>query len=59
MKKEFVVLTETPIDTQKKIRQWVSTGYEIEIVAQHTEKDRNTGIILKLITSLWRNNVNI
>ena len=54
MKKEFVVLTDTPIDTQKKIRQWVSTGYDIEIVAQHAEKDRNTGKIVNLITSLWR-----
>jgi len=54
MKKEFVILRETPIDTQKKIRQWVSTGYDIEIVAQHVERDQRTGAILWLLTSLWR-----
>ena len=32
--KELVVLNESPSDTQKKLRQWLSTGYKIEILAQ-------------------------
>jgi len=50
--KEFVVLTETPQDTQKKIRQWLSSGYHIEIVAQ-TAIMSNTNDIY-VITSLYR-----
>ena len=54
MKKELVILEETVIDTQKKIRTWVSSGYEIEIVAQHLIKDASTSGTTVLITSLWR-----
>ena len=54
MKKEFTILKATPADTQKKIRQWVSAGYDIEIVAQHAGRDQRTGNILWLLTSLWR-----
>jgi hypothetical protein len=31
---EFLVLTEKPADTQKKIKQWVSTGYQVTIINQ-------------------------
>ncbi len=33
-KEEFTILNESPADTQKKIRQWVSTGYKITIINQ-------------------------
>ena len=31
--KEFICMEETVGDTQKKIRQWVSIGYTINIIA--------------------------
>ncbi len=31
---EFMVMVELPTDTQKKIKQWLSTGYEITIISQ-------------------------
>jgi len=54
MKKEFVVLEESPIDTQKKIRQWVSQGYKIEIVAQNIMVIDRLYQQYLIVTSLWR-----
>jgi len=51
MKKEFICFEETVIGTQKKIRQWVSSGYKIEIIAQNI---LNSGSEAKVVTSLWR-----
>ena len=50
-KREFICMIETYTDTQKKIRQWESTGYEVYIVSQNTEVFDNKIVI---ITSLWR-----
>ena len=52
MTKEFVCMQETAIDTQKKIRQWLSTGYTIEFLAQSSTTDGlgNTTVV----TSLFR-----
>jgi len=33
---EFIVLTESTTDFQKKIKQWLSTGYSITILHQDT-----------------------
>ena len=52
MKKEFCVLEDTPIDTQKKIRTWVTSGYEIEIVAQSVSFTNDVSTLI--VTSLWR-----
>jgi len=54
MKKEFMVLEETAADTQKKIRQWVSQGYKIEIVAQNIIIIDKTYHQYLVVTSLWR-----
>ena len=63
MNKEFICMEETVSDTQKKIRAWVSTGYQIEIIEQNVTLHELT-LIDKLndrpqlyvivITSLWR-----
>lgn len=52
--KEFICMAETPPDTQKKIRQWLSTGYSIDILAQSSTTDGlgNTTVV----TSLTRTN---
>ena len=52
MTKEFVCMQETAIDTQKKIRQWLSTGYTIEIISQSSTYIAGEGIIV--VTSLYR-----
>jgi hypothetical protein len=54
MKKEFLILEDKPIDVQKKVRQWVSTGYKIEIVAQNLFKVSDEYKDYILIVSLWR-----
>lgn len=48
MEKEYICMVESPTETQKKIRQWMSTGYEIEFINQ-TVLDINT-----VVTSLYR-----
>jgi len=54
MKKEFICMVETVVNTQKKIRQWVSQGYQIEIITQNLiVVDKDFGEY-DLITSLWR-----
>lgn len=50
--KEFICMAETPPDTQKKIRQWMSTGYNIEILAQSSNYIQGEGLII--VTSLIR-----
>ena len=52
MSKEFICMQEDVSDTQKKIRTWVSSGYEIEIVAQCTTMW--SGGKIEVVTSLWR-----
>ena len=47
-------MEETVQDTQKKIRQWTSTGYEVNIVSQLIIKGPETNGITVLVTSLWR-----
>ena len=54
MKKEFICMCESVIDTQKKIRQWVSQGYEVEIVIQNVIKTDIDYKDYDVITSLWR-----
>jgi len=54
MKKEFVCMCESVSDTQKKIRQWVSQGYEVEIVAQNVIAITYDYKDYDVITSLWR-----
>lgn len=55
--KEFICMAETPTDTQKKIRQWLSTGYSIDILAQSSTTDGlgNTTVV----TSLIRTNIKL
>jgi hypothetical protein len=48
-KKEYISFLATPGETQKKIRTWMSSGYDIEIIYQ--KYDFNSGI---LITNLFR-----
>jgi hypothetical protein len=50
--KEFICMAETPADTQKKIRQWMSTGYEVELLAQSSHYVPGEGLIV--VTSLIR-----
>lgn len=50
--KEFICMAETPTDTQKKIRQWMSTGYEVELLAQSSHYVPGEGLIV--VTSLIR-----
>lgn len=54
MNKEFICMEETVQDTQKKIRQWTSTGYEVNIVSQLIIKGPETSGVTVLVTSLWR-----
>lgn len=51
--KEFICMAETPTDTQKKIRQWLSTGYQIEFISQSSCYIDNLGNIV-VTTSLFR-----
>ena len=48
---EFIILEETVSDTQKKIKQWISTQYSINILFQHIV---TKGSITYLITTLLR-----
>ena len=48
---EFICIAEPPNVTQKLIRTWVSSGYDIKIVAQSSIYN-STGLVV--ITSLWR-----
>ena len=52
MTKEFICMSETVTQTQKVIRQWLSTGYTIEFLAQSSTTDGlgNTTVV----TSLYR-----
>ena len=52
MTKEFICMSETVTQTQKVIRQWLSTGYTIEFLAQSSTTDGlgNTTVV----TSLFR-----
>lgn len=50
--KEFICMAETPTDTQKKIRQWLSSGYEVELLTQSCSYVPGTGFIV--VTSLIR-----
>ena len=54
MKKEFIVLELTSGETQKTIRTWCSTGYEIEIIAQNVIFSTDYSSYPILVTSLWR-----
>ena len=51
--REFIILEETSTITQEKIRQWLSTGYDIEIISQTSVVNLDLGSIY-VITSLWR-----
>jgi len=51
--KEFICMQETVSDTQKKIRTWVSSGYQI-VISSQTAIWNNTHSITYVITSLWR-----
>lgn len=44
-------MEETPADTQKLIRTWVSTGYTVDIIFQAVSNSVTT---TKIVTSLWR-----
>ena len=59
MNKEFICMEETVSDTQKKIRTWVSTGYQIEIISQSSFGVFDISQFGKhdktiVVTSLWR-----
>lgn len=49
---EFIILEETIPDTQKKIKQWLSIGYEITFINQ-LSREHSNGVTL-LITTLIR-----
>ena len=51
--KEFICMSETVVQTQKVIRQWLSTGYKIEFVAQSSSCIDELGNIV-VVTSLYR-----
>lgn len=51
--KEFICMAESPEDTQKKIRQWLSTGYQIEFISQSSCAIDEGGKIF-VTTSLFR-----
>lgn len=51
MKKEFIVLEETASNTQKIIRQWMSTDYEIEILTQNIYRHMD---MTYAVTSLYK-----
>ena len=50
--KEFICMAESPAQTQKVIRQWLSTGYTIEFVAQSSTYIAGEGLVV--VTSLFR-----
>lgn len=53
--KEYVCMEETPAETQKLIRTWVSTGYTIEIVYQQAHiANQSSNATTIVLTSLWR-----
>lgn len=53
--KEYVCMEETPAETQKLIRTWVSTGYLIEIVYQQAHiANQSSNATTIVLTSLWR-----
>ena len=53
--KEYVCMEETPAETQKLIRTWVSTGYNIEIVYQQAHiANQSSNATTIILTSLWR-----
>jgi len=53
--KEFICMQETVPDTQKKIRTWVSSGYQVEIAAQTAMEDKDSDRPYYIVvTSLWR-----
>lgn len=51
--KEFICMEETAAQTQKVIRQWLSTGYTIEFVFQSSSCIDELGNIV-VVTSLYR-----
>ncbi len=53
MKKEYCLIQNSAAETQKLIRTWMSTGYEIEILSQIPAITHN-GIITIILTSLYR-----
>ena len=52
--KEFICMQETVSDTQKKIRTWISSGYQVEIAAQTAMQDKDLDELFYIVTSLWR-----
>ncbi len=50
--KEFICMDETPDQTQKVIKQWLSTGYTIEFVSQSSTYIAGEGLVV--VTSLFR-----
>ena len=50
--KEFICMDETPDQTQKVIRQWLSTGYTIEFISQSSTYIAGEGLVV--VTSLFR-----
>ena len=50
--REFICMEETVKDTQKKIRTWSSTGYDVWIVSQNIRYHVND--VTMVVTSLWR-----
>lgn len=47
-KKEYICMKESISDTQKKIRQWMSSGYRIDILFQFNAE------LNFIVTSLYR-----
>lgn len=45
-------MDETPDQTQKVIRQWLSTGYTIEFISQSSTYIAGEGLVV--VTSLFR-----
>ena len=52
MTKEFICMADTQTQTQKVIRQWLSTGYQIEFISQSSAYVAGEGLII--VTSLYR-----
>ena len=52
MTKEFICMAESPAQTQKVLRQWLSTGYTIDFISQSSTYIAGEGIIV--VTSLFR-----
>ena len=53
MTKEFICMAESPAQTQKVLRQWLSTGYTIEFISQSSSCIDELGNIV-VVTSLFR-----